>query len=240
MVDNGSRLFLKWRSEFSWLRRGRHGLKCKFCVSWLCDKPQKQSLVAHASGIYHQKLAAENDGKADARPAPDVQDFRACLVRRRKHESYRKSDDLGRSKEAKMTWCLAEAALDQERRQLKNAKSICISQDAQGQLLSARYNAALLSCWIPFRIILGFHYFNICVSCIDDSSTQARATEAALSSVQACCTLCRISELEALTCGRRQSGPAIGSSQSAAGHQSAGEVPRLAFCGSRRSVFGRR
>ena len=134
-------LLRKWRAQFPWLRVCRSCLKCKHCPDWRSPQPQKTSLVQHNASQSHQQ-ASEQNGAVPG--APSVQDFEECLARRRQGVTFRgAARDVGRAKDLKLTFCLAEAILDRERRVVDKARSVTVAQDAQGQLLSVRYAACV-------------------------------------------------------------------------------------------------
>ena len=104
-------------------------------------RPQTSYLTQHDASQAHGKAAA---GQLAAVAAPSVQEFQECLQRRWQGISFRKaSDDAGRSKDAKLAFCLSEAVLAREQVALRKAECVTVAQDAQGQLLSVRYAAAV-------------------------------------------------------------------------------------------------
>lgn len=65
------------------------------------------------------------------------------LLDRREGKSHRKSHEVGACRKSlKMTWCLSEALLDQHRKHMLKAQSVCLSQDLKGTLSTLRFTMA--------------------------------------------------------------------------------------------------
>lgn len=138
----GKRLLQKWSSQFSWLVTKNDTVQCKYCLWWQCPKPRNSVFRLHEQSHSHVQAAEQNG--AIITGAPAIQEFQDCLQRRRQGVSFRKAkEDAGRKKDLKLTFCLAEAVLEREQRALRKASAVTVSQDAQGQLLSVRYCAAV-------------------------------------------------------------------------------------------------
>lgn len=97
---------------------------------------QFTSLRKHARSKAHLRLVGVLLGRPaghDLTAAPSLDTFKTTLQLRRKGTSHRQSETVGRkAKSTKLTYCLAEALLDKDRRYLRNSSCVALSQDTKG------------------------------------------------------------------------------------------------------------
>ena len=104
-----------------------------------------QHLIKHAGTSPH-KAAAElvlHGTSSDARSSPPAEHFEEVLKDRVTGIGYAHGHEgVGAQLKVKrMTWCLSEALLDEDRAALRNAKSITIHQDGSGPRFVVRFTA---------------------------------------------------------------------------------------------------
>lgn len=135
----------KWLKQFDWLvlKQQDDGSERPFCKT--CQKLLFQNAAAGVNVttlLRHQESVGHKGPGQSSVHVPPVQDFLTCLDNRASKQSFR-SSSMGRAKEWKLSWCLAEACKAAIHKQLAQVAASTISQDAQGQILSVRFCSSL-------------------------------------------------------------------------------------------------
>eukprot|EP00959_Pyramimonas_sp_CCMP1952_P466960 9490792-Pyramimonas_sp.AAC.1 len=163
----------KWRNEFlvaddrpelgCWLKssavNGTWAAGCVICklakaqtdyadfnVRSVLDRRKLQK--HHVSRSHLSSVAKVVGGDVPRANAPSTLQFKKVLADRLALQSYAKgSEGVGAGKKVKrLTWCLSEALMDQEREFLRKSVSISWHQDAKAPRLLCQYGAATKDC----------------------------------------------------------------------------------------------
>jgi hypothetical protein len=135
----------RWLKEFDWLvgknhTDGSNRPYCRTCKTFV-SKKAAPATVNRTTLLRHEQSISHKGPSISESEAPSMQEFLDCLENREAKRSFR-SSKLGRTKEWKLSWCLAEAYKAAVQKKLSRAQSSTICQDAQGQLLSVRFFSA--------------------------------------------------------------------------------------------------